>query len=227
MPKREIFKDGQKVGNCFYVKDRPDIKPYTHAEFLCGECETNFVSIVNNVKKGVSCPECGRKRTRDASITHGESNSSKEYNAWINIKNRCSNENNPAYKNYGGRGIVVCDRWINSFESFLADMGRAPSKDHSIDRYPNNDSGNYGPDNCRWGTDEQQARNKRNNRYITYKGKARLLVEFAKGMNIPRTTLHQRIFRDKWSIEKAIETPVRAMKWNRGILIPHSFGFIN
>lgn len=226
MPKKEVFERGQKVGNCIYVKDRPDIKPYTYAEFICGGCGKVFVSIVNNIKRGISCTECGISKTRKSLITHGEPITSKEYMTWINIKERCGNPRNKAYPNYGGRGIKVCDRWINSFENFLLDMGRSPSKNHSIDRFPNND-GDYELINCRWATDEQQSINKRNNRYLIYNGEKKLLRDFALERGIPRTTLHVRIFREKWSIEKAISTPVRKMKWNKGAFISHSFGNIN
>ena len=208
MPKREVFKKGQRVGTCFYVKDRPDIKPYTNAEFICGECGNGFISIVNNVKKGISCYNCGLKRTKESMFTHRENNNSKEYVAWINIKNRCKNKKNIAFKNYGGRGIKICERWDNSFELFLKDMGRSPSPDHSVDRFPDK-NGDYEPCNCRWATDHEQAINKRNNRYISYKGETKLLRDFAAIYGIPRLTLHARIFREKWSIEKAIETPVK------------------
>jgi hypothetical protein len=75
------------------------------------------------------------------------------------MKTRCTNPNRPDWKNYGGRGIAVCDRWANSFEAFLADMGRKPSCEFTLDRI-DNDAG-YSPENCRWATWDQQSRNKR------------------------------------------------------------------
>lgn len=83
-----------------------------------------------------------------------------EYSAWINMKTRCTNPKHNRWKYYGGRGITVCDRWRDNYEAFLADMGRRPSPDHSLDRYPNND-GNYEPDNCRWATGTEQRLNQR------------------------------------------------------------------
>jgi len=84
-----------------------------------------------------------------------------EYAVWEHMKERCYRKTNTAYKNYGGRGISVCDRWRNSFLAFYEDMGDRPSSKHQLDRIDNN--GNYEPDNCRWVTVEKNARNKRNN----------------------------------------------------------------
>jgi hypothetical protein len=83
----------------------------------------------------------------------------KEYITWEKIRARCLGKNNKDYKYYGGRGIKICQSWLDSFESFLSDMGQAPSKKHSIDRI--NVNGNYEPENCRWTTQNVQCQNKR------------------------------------------------------------------
>jgi len=98
-----------------------------------------------------------------------------EYTTWVAMKERCLNPKNPRYPNYGARGITVCDRWKQSFEMFFADMGKRPSRRHSIDR--RNNDGIYDPANCRWATPKQQRRNQRNFRQdLTGKRFGRLVV---------------------------------------------------
>lgn len=97
-------------------------------------------------------------------FTHGDTVHGKirpEFRAWVGAKTRCYDQKNPRYPHYGGRGIKVCDRWLgaNGYVNFLADMGRKPSRKHSLDR--RNNDGNYEPDNCRWATKKVQAQNRR------------------------------------------------------------------
>jgi len=91
-------------------------------------------------------------------IKHGLTNTS-EFKAWSSMKERCLCKTNKAYKNYGERGISICKEWVDSFENFLKDMGKKPSREYSLDRINNNKS--YTPENCRWATNTQQNRNKR------------------------------------------------------------------
>ena len=127
------------------------------------------------------------------------------YYTWIHIKRRCYNPRSKAYSRYGGKGITVCDRWINSFENFLADMGEKPSRKHSIDRI--NNSLGYFPENCRWATQKQQCRNQSTNRYFFHEGENLTLAEWSERKNINRGTITTRIDRYGWSIEKALNTP--------------------
>jgi hypothetical protein len=128
-----------------------------------------------------------------------------EYNTWQNLKKRCNDTNNPKYHRYGGRGISYDPRW-ESFENFYADMGDKPSPNHSLDRYPDND-GDYCKDNCRWATPLEQAANKSNSIVVHYKDADYTVPELATLVGIDHTTLHHRIFRLRWSVEKAVSTP--------------------
>lgn len=125
--------------------------------------------ITSNTK---SCG-CSRKELiRKANTKHGQASYYKktpEYAVWDGMIQRCTNEKHLNYHHYGGRGIIVCQRWLNSFENFLADMGQRPSKSYSLDRYPNN-NGNYELSNCRWATKKEQANNTRSNVWFEING---------------------------------------------------------
>ena len=142
------------------------------------------------------------KRTKHGHAARG--NTTTEYSIWLSMKNRCRLKNNIRYSNYGGRGIKVCDRWLNSFENFLQDMGHRPSCSHSIDRI--NNDGDYEPNNCRWATSVQQGRNKSTNRILVYNGNEICLSELSILTGICDSTLSYRI--KKWGIEKAISCPL-------------------
>lgn len=114
---------------------------------------------------------------QDCRIKHGHSirgHKSAEYGIWTGMIQRCENPNVKAFSRYGGRGITVCEAWRNSFEAFLADVGRRPSARHSIDRYPNND-GNYEPGNVRWATPPEQMLNKTHPKRGKYRTSCQIL----------------------------------------------------
>lgn len=124
------------------------------------DCGTEHLIDANNLRAGRS-RSCG---CRQGGYKHGDARTfrgvtSQEYSSWEAMNQRCSNMNSSAYSYYGGRGIIVCARWRDSFEAFLSDMGRKPSPSHSIDRVDNN--GNYEPTNCRWADKTEQSINQR------------------------------------------------------------------
>ena len=129
--------------------------------------------------------------------------------SYHSMKQRCYNEKCKDYYLYGGRGIKVCDRWLESFENFLEDMGDRPSKNHSIDRIDVN--GDYSPKNCRWADNKTQMRNRKNTKIINYKGLVKPISQFCEELALPYRVVYERI-KMGWSVEKAFTTPVRVYK---------------
>lgn len=138
-----------------------------------------------------------------------------EYRIWSGMKVRCSNPNFKDWHLYGGRGIKVCEEWLESFEAFFLHIGPRPSPLHSIDRYPNGD-GNYEPGNVRWATRKQQARNwTHRNRLFTYRGEALTLPEWAERLGLARESLRDRI-EGGWTLARAFTMPpIRTRKRKR------------
>jgi hypothetical protein len=128
------------------------------------------------------------------------------YSTWKGLKSRCYTPGSDHYQNYGGRGIRVCERWLNSFSDFVSDLGAKPSPVHTLEREDNN--GNYEPSNVVWATRKQQMRNTRRNKWLTYNDKTMVLEDWAKFIGISVTGLYGRIYKDYWSIEKALSTPL-------------------
>lgn len=127
---------------------------------------------------------------------------SPEYRSWRSMKARCTNKNDPAFKNYGGRGIKVCARWINSFENFYFDMG---PRDVGMELERTDNDGDYAPDNCRWSTVLEQARNRRTNVMLTHNGCTLTMAEWARVIGITRSSLWKRL--RVWPLVDALTVP--------------------
>ena len=158
-------------------------------------CECGEIRVVrgSRLRNGES-KSCGCRIgeiLKAANTKHGDwvgNKATKEYQAWRSMKKRCYQPKNASYERYHGRGIVVCERWLNNYENFLSDMGRAPAGS-SLDRIDND--GCYAPDNCRWATAKEQASNRSNNVKISFMGDEIIQAEF-----LNRFKIHQPAIRN-------------------------------
>jgi hypothetical protein len=145
----------------------------------------------------------------DRRVTHGASYGP-EYGAWKGIKRRCFNPKARNYRDYGGRGITMCQRWRDSFAAFFADVGPRPSADHSVERV--NNDGHYEPDNVRWATQAEQSRNRRNNRFVEALGERLTVTDWCARLGVCDKTLLNRIKR--FGAERAVLLPKPATQWS-------------
>jgi hypothetical protein len=192
-------------------------EPFYKGQFLhwpckctCGQ-KTNVATRHLNNKSIQSCGCFGREKSREAATTHGLGKPP-EYGIWSGMWDRCTNANGPKFKDYGGRGIKVCDRW-EKFENFYSDMGSRPSNSHEIDRYPDND-GNYEPSNCRWATKKEQCNNRRSCRMFTFRNRTQSLKLWCEDLRMNYDMVQMRL-RAGLSIEEALTRPHRG--WGRNL----------
>ena len=201
---------GEKFGRLTVVK-RWERLPSGHTKWLC-VCDCGNVKFVmdSNLhrKHEVSCGCAKKEKMIKNSKWKGES-SEPLFIIWRAMLKRCYNINSQNYKYYGGRGIKVCNEWLDenngyfSFKKWSLENGF--EKGLSIERIDvNND---YSPDNCKWIPFSEQSKNKRNNNMITYHNETKCLAEWSKILGIKRYTLYSRLKRG-WAVEKAFETPV-------------------
>lgn len=171
--------------------------------WLC-RCKCGAVLEVEqyNLRNGLS-KSCGcRRRSRgvETSTTHGWSKHP-ICATWHAMIARCHKPANTSYKYYGARGISVCQRWRDSLNDFVVDMGLPPTRRHSIERIDND--GDYEPSNCRWALPAEQSRNNRRTRLITFRGKTQCMKDWAEEMGLGYACLISRL-RNGWSIERAL-----------------------
>jgi len=168
-------------------------------------CECGNESIVygHTLKNGES-QSCGclqRELLSKRRKSHGMT-TTRQYNIWANMKDRCQNPNNEHYEDYGGRGIKVCERW-ESFEDFWEDTKKTYSDDLSIDRI--NNDGNYEKDNCRWATVIEQNNNRRICKIFTYHGVTDTIPNLCRTFNKNYENVRKRINRHGWGISRAMQ----------------------
>ena len=165
-----------------------------------------------------SCVACSAQRVRlagsRANYRHGAAQggaTTKEYEAWQGIIRRCeSPASGREHRLYRGRGISIYPQWRASFQTFLDDVGRAPSPDHSIDRIDNN--GNYEPGNVRWATAVVQNNNKRSSAFLEFEGRRMTIAQWATELGLNYSTLRCRIVLHHWPLARALTSPARTKR---------------
>ena len=203
MPKL-IDLTGQRFGRLVVI-ERADNSADGRARWLCRcDCGQSKTVLGEHLKKGRT-KSCGCAKSESSSKRfkkHGGRNS-KLYRIWSNMKDRCNNPDCKVYSDYGGRGIKVCKEWIDDFSAFQKwALANGYKEGLTIDR-KDNDKG-YSPDNCRWTDRKIQGNNKRNCRYITYKGQRKTVAEWSDITGTPHDTLLYRL-NHGWETERILK----------------------
>lgn len=214
-----VTRAGDRYGRLIVVRKEQSGKNWL-ARWLClCDCGREKIIFQASLRSGQT-QSCGCLQKERASAAawkhtkHGESdgiNVTSEYHAWTSMIQRCHNPSHKSYDNYGGRGIKVCRAWLNSYETFLKDVGRKPSKQHSLNRI-NNDKG-YSPVNVRWDDWKTQNRNTRKTTKLSVNGVTKTVLEWAELLKVPYSRLQSRI-RLGWPSDKIVSLP--KMKPHKG-----------
>lgn len=206
---------GQTFGR-WTVVSRQGSNARNAALWLCVcECGQQRLLPSDTLRSGAS-KSCGCAKAelnRLASTTHGKYNTP-EYSTWRMMIDRCENPRGGGYPAYGGRGIRVCPEWREDFAVFLADVGERPTPKHTLERVDND--GHYEPGNCKWITRYEQARNRRSNRFLTHQGEVLCITDWSIRTGISVSGLAYRLDKLKWSVDRALTTPLCRTYSNRG-----------
>jgi len=170
-------------------------------------CGRSHIASSNNLRRG-KIKSCGCDR--GAAISRAKSKpgrNSSEYIVWLAMRARCTNPKRPDYGRYGGRGIKVCARWYNSFDNFFFDVGPRPSAGYSLER-KNNRLG-YSVANCIWATAQDQANNRRSNRWITLGRRTLSCAQWSRETGVKASTIIARLAAG-WSVKKTLTTTIEA-----------------
>ena len=195
---------GEKHGMLTIIGVAYARKQHRYVVCRCDCGNEKIIEISNILAKKHMTVSCGCKKESKKVLEKLEKEEHKRiYKIYYGIKTRCYNTKAIEYKNYGSRGIIMCEEWKNDFKSFYQWAIKNGYEDNlSIDRIDVN--GNYEPSNCRWATQEVQANNKRNNRKIEYNGETHNICEWAKIINVKYNTLCMRLDKYHWSVERAL-----------------------
>lgn len=203
MAVEKLVASGERFGRLTVLKEADKRPSSRKICCLCKcDCGTEVVVAQASLRSG-NTKSCGCLRI-DRITKHGGARNY-AYQSWRSMKNRCLEPKYKKWVDYGGRGIKICDRWMD-FTLFLADMGERPPG-LSLERIDNN--GDYTPDNCRWATATEQSNNRRSNRVIEFNGEKMNMLQWAVKLGMNYGTLQTRIKNPNWSIEKALTTPVK------------------
>jgi hypothetical protein len=198
--------EGQRFGRLIVLR-HADRRRFWVCRCDCGnEREIFSSSLIQGETASCGCLRHERwvaRRTK-----HGMAKT-REWNAWHRMLGRCYDPKNISFANYGGRGIQVCPDWRHDFSRFYADIGPAPSPDHSLDRIDTN--GHYEPGNCRWATRAEQMRNKRSNCMLEIDGRRMTVAEWARKYGVPHQRVRERLSYG-WTPIDALTRPPRKLK---------------
>lgn len=206
---KQINIQNKKFGNLFVVSKANNIGRFTAWNCLC-DCGESVVVRTGGLTSG-NTKSCGclRKKVSETNFTkHGHKTNRKpspEYTSWSLMRDRCNNKNNKNYYRYGGRGISVCEQWVD-FNNFYKDMGNRPVGT-TLERIDSNK--NYCPENCCWATRKQQSRNRDYCKTVIFEGKSEKLFELAERFGIDLQLVHQRLSRG-WTVDRAIKQTPRS-----------------
>lgn len=211
-PQRKGHNGAELVGRTFgrlTVLARAENNKHGNRRWLCQcACGKASTPISAQLLSGHT-KSCGCAAT-DAHTTHGRYRTP-EYNIWAQMKHRCHNEDGATYGRYGGRGIYVCEAWRESFAVFLKGMGPRPSPEHTVERIDND--GPYSPENCKWGTWDEQYRNRRQTVWIEFRGERKCKKDWCQEFGLDEGTFGARLRRG-WDLERALTLPALATNRN-------------
>jgi len=206
MGKKIEIKKGDIYGRLTIIEEIPGSSRKIPRKVLCRcICGVKKIFVLGELRRGKST-SCGcfqKENVRKQQLTHGMKGT-EIYESWHSMKQRCLNQNHKSFKDYGGREIKICDRWLNSFENFYKDMGDRPKK-MTIDRIDNN--GNYCKENCRWATTKEQAKNRRNTVLIKYKGQTMCQSDWGRKTGLGIDVICRRI-KNGYTKEEAVSLPL-------------------